>query len=139
VTSTVGNQPLLPYQVAATVIPVIFLALAVQFRFFESGLNDAPRWLRLIAFYGMTIVLLTILTGEVIAFQVLHTGRYSEDAWGFVRTGLVFGLTLIATLVLVQLRDNLLRGTTPWQRRLAVVLALAGIGVYVWHASGALD
>ena len=133
------DDPLLPYQVGSTVIPVMFLALAVQFRFFESGLDDdAPKWLRIIVFYGMTAVMVTMLTGEVVAFQVLHTGRTSAAAWGFVRTGLVFGLTLIATMVLVQLRDSLLPGASRWQRRGAVLLAIAGFGVYVARAADAL-
>jgi hypothetical protein len=108
------------YVTCASVIPVLFLAVAVQGRAYESVVralvkvpveikkkaeaSDLSFWALIASSYRASAVLLTALAilvaggvGEVLALQVLYTGseRPGQRLWVFVMTLLLLAVVIV--------------------------------------------
>jgi hypothetical protein len=68
------------YGAAAQVIPLLFLVIVFEVRFWERGTyrESSPAWVRLAARAVDVLVLLLIVAGEWAALRVLDTGNAGE-------------------------------------------------------------
>lgn len=119
------TNPLLYYQVAASVIPTLFIATAVTLKAFSHTEDDTPGQGFLDA-----IGVLSLAAGEAIALWTIKTGRPSSGTSRLVSVSLVFGLVilvlelalprLLASLQL--LRTSLLARPSRFRRARGVVV-----------------
>jgi hypothetical protein len=86
------GDPLAFYEIAATVIPVLFISTALEARWFEE------QWRTLLAgrFILIPVYLVTVVGGETEAFKVLYTRQVPSHASSAV-TG---ALTLLGAVVI---------------------------------------
>jgi hypothetical protein len=99
-----SSEPLLFYATAATVLPVLYIAMVYQVRYFEGG-YPALYKLLVIALYGAIIAV-----AEIVCFRVLANQEPSHDARSRVIGGLALvGVGLISPPILrmaSELRDE---------------------------------
>jgi uncharacterized membrane protein len=78
------------YEVAAQVLPVLFLALAVESRLSIIGQDETEQRLRLILIYALGI-------GEVTSLAVLVTGHDGDNSLGYVAGALAAATVSVVT------------------------------------------
>jgi hypothetical protein len=87
------------YEVAAQVLPVLFLALAVESRLSIIGQNETEQRLRLVLIYALGI-------GEVTSLVVLVTGHDGDNSLGYVAGALAAATISVVTYAVTSGMDD---------------------------------
>jgi hypothetical protein len=87
------------YEIAAQVLPVLFLALAVESRLSVIGQEETEQRLRLILIYALGI-------GEVTSLVVLATGQDGNNSLGYVAGALAAATVSVVTFAVTSGIDD---------------------------------
>jgi len=116
------------YATVAQVIPLLFLAVTVEFRYFGPWEGLEQRWSTFIYLLGLAMSAALVL-GEFCALRVAARGKASEvEAYG-VNLSLLLGLFFVFLGLALRLHPAVL--PKLWEYLTRTVLAAALVGVVI--------
>ena len=123
--SVTHPNPLVAYQVAATVIPVLFAMIVFQARIFEDvqAAPHAPKHTRSVLYLVLPATLVNVVAGEAVALHVLHRGHSFSGSWGVVFWAIIWPTVWLIGVIVAPFTSRLRAELAEQPRAYNITLA----------------